>query len=378
MNTNGSHPSPGVGQRVRPTGAAPIPIGTLRDRGIRALLCRAGGLEPPELCPDDIDAFIAVEGNLLWLDIDTTVVSDLALLREEFGFHELALEDALRPQQRAKLDTYDGYSFLIFYTIGIGGGPVSEEGGAHTPPQSGTDTADPERERHPLHMHQVAMFIGPNYLVTVHPGPLKEIDEIATRWRSNLDRITHSIASLLYSLLDTIVDGYFPVIDHIADLVEDIEEAVFERFDEAALETIFRLKKELLRMRRVVAPERDVVNVLIRRDAPLFGAESVLYFQDIYDHLARVLDAIDIDRELLSSALDAYLSMSSNRLNQVMKTLGSWTIPLMVGALIAGVYGMNFDHMPELHWLLGYLWALGLISGSMLLTVLYFRRKHWL
>ncbi len=131
-------------------------------------------------------------------------------------------------------------------------------------------------------------------------------------------------------------------------------------------------------MRRVVAPERDVMNVLIRRDAPLFGPQSVIYFQDIYDHLVRVADSIDIDRDLLSSALDAYLSMASNRLNQVMKTLASWTIPLMAGALIAGIYGMNFDNMPELHWRLGYVWALTLIGLSMLAIVVYFRRKRWL
>ncbi len=378
MNTNGAHHAPRAAQRVRPAGAAPIPIGTLHDRGIRALLCTADGIEQPELCSDAIDAFIAVERNLLWLDIDTTAVPDLNLLQEEFGFHELALEDALRPQQRAKIDTYDGFTFLIFYTVGIGGGPVREEGGAHILPPTQHGAADTERERQPLHMHQVALFVGANYLVTVHPGPLKEIDDIATRWRSNLDKIDRSIASLLYSLLDTIVDGYFPVIDHVADLVEEIEEGVFERFDETTLEEIFRLKKALLGMRRVVAPEREVLNVLIRRDSPLFGAQSVLYFQDVYDHLVRVLDSIDIDRDLLSSALDAYLSMSSNRLNQVMKSLTSWTIPLMAGALLAGIWGMNFEFMPELDERWGYLVALSLIAGAILGIVLYFRRKHWL
>ena len=131
-------------------------------------------------------------------------------------------------------------------------------------------------------------------------------------------------------------------------------------------------------MRRVVTPERDMVNVLIRRDVPLFGPESVIYFQDVYDHLVRVADSIDIYRDLLSSALDAYLSMASNRLNQVMKTLTSWSIPLMAGALLAGVWGMNFEHMPELDERWGYILALALIAGTIAAIVVYFRRRRWL
>lgn len=347
-------------------------------RGVRALLCTEDGALQPQLNPDDIDTFIKTQSNLLWLDIDTSVSKDLGLLQREFGFHELALEDALRPHQRAKIDTYDGYSFLVFYSVSVARGRRQEQRGQKHPLPRGEHEGTEEVGRNLLHLHQIAMFIGHNYLVTVHHGALAEIDEIAQRWHTNLAKIDRSIGALLYSLLDTIVDAYFPVIDHIADLVEEIEQDVFEKFEESALQDIFSLKKSLLAMRRVVAPERDVMNVLIRRDAPLFGAESVIYFQDLYDHLVRVADSLDIYRDLLSSALDAYLSMASNRLNQVMKTLTSWTIPLMAGALVAGVYGMNFDFMPELHWRLGYLWALGLISGSMLLIVLYFHRKRWL
>jgi len=229
-----------------------------------------------------------------------------------------------------------------------------------------------------LQLCQVGMFVGANYLVTVHAGPVREIEETAARWQRNLARVDRSIGALLYSLLDSITDGYFPVVDAVADAVDDIEAAVFAQFDETALEEIFRLKKSLLAMRRVVAPERDVLNVLIRRELPAFGPASLAYFQDVYDHLVRVTDSIDIYRDLLSTVLDAYLSMASQRLNQVVKTLASWTIPLMAGALIAGVYGMNFERMPELGWRLGYRWALALLGGAMLAIVLYFRRKRWL
>ena len=134
----------------------------------------------------------------------------------------------------------------------------------------------------------------------------------------------------------------------------------------------------MLAVRRVLGPERDVMNVLVRRDSPVFGAETIVYFQDVYDHILRVTDAVDSYRDLLSSALDVHLSMTSNRLNQVMKTLTGSSIILMSMTLVASVYGMNFDVMPELDWQLGYAWALGLMTvvGGTLFAV--FRRIDWL
>jgi magnesium transporter len=343
--------------------------------GIRALLCTEGGIEKSSLEPDQIDRFIAVEGNLLWLDIDTAVTRDLSLLQQEFGFHELALEDALRHRQRSKIDWYDGYSFLIFHAVSLRRPHLPEHPMDSHIIGNGAASTNP---RNLLRIHQVSMFIGPNYLVTLHHGKLPEIEEVAARWHANIQKINRSIASLLYSLLDAIVDEYFPVIDHIADVVELVEERVFETFDENALEEIFSLKKSLLAMRRVVAPERDMVNVFIRRDFPQFGPESVVYFQDVYDHLVRVTDSIDIYRDLLSSALDAYLTIASNRLNQIMKTLASWTIPLMAGALLAGIWGMNFVYMPELDWRIGYPIALAVIAGTIVVIAGLFKRNRWL
>ena len=348
--------------------------------GLRALLCSEDGSLQEKLDPDDIDSFIAAEKNLLWLDIDTAVTRDLGLLQREFGFHALAVEDALRPHQRAKIETYDGYTFLVFYTVAMRqrARQTFRAQARRRAEQREQDGPPTDAAPNLIELHQVAMFVGPNYLVTVHRGPLRQLDEVSKRWHDNIRRIDRSIGALAYSLLDAIVDDYFPVIDDIADLVEDVEQSVFEDFDESALEEIFTLKKALLNMRRVVAPERDVLNVLIRRDAPVFGEASLLYFQDVYDHVVRVSDSLDIYRDLLSSALDAYLSMASNRLNQVMKTLASWTIPLMAGALLAGIWGMNFAYMPELDWRIGYPLALGVVAGTILLIAAYFRHKHWL
>lgn len=322
--------------------------------GVRSLLCTEHGAFHHDVGLDQVESFIADPANLLWLDIDTAITKDLSLLPPAFAFHHLALEDAIHRGQRAKFDQYEHFSFLLFYAI------------------------DGESPLEALKLSQIALFIGPNYLVTVHDGPFCEVDESAQRWRQNLQTIDRSIGVLVYSLLDAIVDAYFPIVDQVAERVEDIEETVFRRFDPGALEQVFQLKKSLLSLRRAVAPERDVVNTLVRRDAPVFGAESLLYFQDLYDHIVRVTDSIDIYRDLLSSALDSYLSVASNRLNEVMKTLTSLSIPLMAASFLVGVWGMNFEHMPELGWRYGYPAALSFIAAVSVAIAMYFRRKRWL
>jgi magnesium transporter len=143
------------------------------------------------------------------------------------------------------------------------------------------------------------------------------------------------------------------------------------------LRSIFALKKDLLRLRKTIAPSREVVNVLLRHDQALFGDEFFPYFQDVYDHTVRVIDSLDTYRDLLSSSLDTYLSIVSNDVNQTVKQMTAVTAILMVSALIASIYGMNFDVMPELHWHYGYGWALGLMAGASILLWLLFRRIRW-
>jgi magnesium transporter len=178
--------------------------------------------------------------------------------------------------------------------------------------------------------------------------------------------------------MDAIVDDYMPLLDALSDKLDDIEEQVFENFQPEALQEIFRIRKQLIFLRRVVVPLRDVFNVLLRREQPIFSRETMIYFQDVYDHLIRVTDLIDALREIVGSTMDAYLSVSGNRMNFVMKRLTSISAILMSVTLIAGIYGMNFAFMPELGWRYGYVGAL----ASMLLVALalyfYFRRIKWL
>lgn len=309
------------------------------------------------MTPTMIGEVLADKSQTIWFDLESPTTADIDLLRNEFSFHELALDDALRGHQRPKIQPYDDYYFLVFYSIEL---LENEHSGIH------------------IHSHQISLFIGPNYLVSVHNAPIPEVQETLQRWQKNHDVVGHSVGALVYALLDAIVDNYFPVMDRIAEEAEALEEQIFEDFSDEAMETIFTLKKELLTIRRVVSPSRDVLNVLLRRDVPALSVDTTVYFMDVYDHIVRVTDSIDTYRDLLSSALDAYLSMASNRMNQTMRVLTSSSIILMSVTLVAGIYGMNFEMMPELKWSLGYPGALGLMLTIGVVLVLFFRHRGWL
>jgi magnesium transporter len=318
------------------------------------VVCRADGHFRSKVNPEDISDIIQRKDQFVWLDIQDPQDDDIALLRDEFHFHRLAIEDATRHHERPKVDSYEGYYFLVFYAI----------------------TYDEAKNR--LHNEAMNLFIGANYIVSVHEGEIKAIDETIKRWQKDEEEFGQDAGALLYALLDTITDDYFPVIDRLADRVETLEEQIFEKFRESSLQDVFSLKRDLLSIRRIVAPERDVLNVLIRREAPIFERNSILYLQDVYDHIVRITDSIDTYRDLLSSALDAFLSVQSNRLNQILKILTIASIVLMSDALIAGIYGMNFEFMPELHWIHGYPFALGLMVAISITLILLFRKWKWI
>jgi len=318
------------------------------------VVCRADGRFTSTIDPADISEILLQKEKFVWLDLQAPQEADIALLRDEFKFHALAIEDATRHHERPKVDSYDGYYFLVFYAISY------------------------DERRNRLDSEAINLFVGSNYLVSVHHDEISAIDETIKRWQKDAEQFGHDAGALLYALLDTITDDYFPVIDRLADRVEGIEEQIFERFSEDALQDVFSLKRDLLSIRRIVAPERDVLNILIRREVPIFDRNAILYLQDVYDHIVRITDSIDTYRDLLSSALDAFLSVQSNRLNQIVKVLTIASIVLMSDALIAGIYGMNFEFMPELHWTFGYPYALGLMVVIGAALVAFFRWRKWL
>jgi magnesium transporter len=294
--------------------------------------------------------------ELIWIDVSQPTEDDFKQIQQEFAFHPLAMEDVARQHQRPKVELYDDFVLIIFY---------------------GVREIAPDESRFLL--AQVGILVGSNYVVTVHNERIPALDETSDRWCRNFEQLgSHSVALLVYSILDAIVDSYFPILDDISNRLEDLEEQIFENVDSDTQKEIFRIKKQLVALRKNIAPERDVMNVLLRRDMPIFDESVIAYFQDVYDHILRVTDAIDTFRDLLSSALDFHLAVASNRLNQVMKTLTASSIILMGMTLIASVYGMNFVHMPELNWHFGYAWAIGLMSLTGVSLLALFRRIDWI
>jgi magnesium transporter len=202
---------------------------------------------------------------------------------------------------------------------------------------------------------------------------------VVERWDAHSELAAEGGGYLLYILLDEIVDGYFSALDLYEDLTEEVEDQVFGDGAQGGAQTeIFRLKKELLHFRRAMAPLRDVLDVMQRRTIDVVTQPLEPYYRDVYDHVLRATDFIDSVRDILSSALEAHLAVVSNRLNEIMKSLTSWGAIILVPTLVAGIYGMNFNHMPELSWWFGYPMALGVMVGAGLLLYRAFKRRGWL
>ncbi len=292
--------------------------------------------EVRELSPAEYLANPRVEG-ILWLDYLQPTHADLAWLGAHFLFHPLALEDCLKSGQRPKLDRYEGYVFLDVYAARF----------------------EPTSCR--IALAEIDMFLGKDYLVTSHHEPVSDYRAVRDRWHKDPVARSFGAGYLLYLLLDTIVDDYFPVVDKLEDQLEVLEESLFDRFDQKVIDRIFSLKKELILFRKVVAPTRDVTLMLMRLEGELLERGTSVYFQDVYDHLIRVADAIDTYRDLVGGSIEAYLSVVANRTNDTMKRLTSISAVLMSVTLVAGIYGMNFHFMPELSWRYGYYYALGLM-----------------
>lgn len=342
-------------------------------------ICQGGAFRDVDSL-DAISEHLREPDTLVWLDLESPDEAEVALLRAEFGFHPLAIEDAVRTHERPKVDPYPGYYLFIFYSAAYAGRPAApaEHAGPRPGPLPTARGADAGRREEPqIDLRGLSIFAGKNFIVTVHRRPIVQITQTMARWHQPDSPLGYRVGAILHALLDTIVDDYFTVMDQIVDWVEDLEDTIFGRFREGAIQEIFALKKDLLLMRRVVSPERDVLNVLLRQETPVFKPEELAYMQDVYDHLVRVTDTVDTYRDLLSSALDSYLSLQANQLNQLVKTLTLSSIILMACSLIAGIYGMNFTFMPELKQPWGYPFALGMMLVIGVGLALFFRSRKW-
>jgi magnesium transporter len=310
--------------------------------------------DAPVLLEEDaaIQAFASGYG-LLWVDItahDTRAAS--MLLSQSFHFHPLAVEDALSPYERPALQRHDDVLFLTAHAV---------------QQQNGEEVYT-----------EIGFFLGQHFLVTVHTEAVPLIEYWFQRWTTQPDKVGKTSAHLLHLLLDAIVDEYFPLGDTLEEKSDELEDAIFAGSRDVQVGDILQVKRRLLEMRQHITPLRDILNALLRRDMELIPDEVVPYLQDVYDHTLRIAELADLNRDILAGVLDAYLSVVSNRLNEVMRILTVISTVLMSAALIAGIYGMNFVHMPELRWKAGYPLAAAMMVVVGVVEWYIFKRKGWI
>jgi magnesium transporter len=312
--------------------------------------------------PEDCAPYLDTE-SVSWVDVKGLGSEDvLQRLGHVFNLHPLVLEDVVNVPQRPKVEEYDAQILIVARMM------VLKESGRG------------------FYSEQVSFILGKHYLLTVQEEPEHDcFGVVRDRIRANKGTIRKRGADYLaYTLLDAIVDGFFPILEVYGESIEDLEDEVVESPTRQTLEKIHKLKRELLTLRRSVWPLRDAINLLIRdTNTELVGDDVRIYLRDCYDHTVQVLDMVETYRELASSLMDVYLSSVSNRMNEIMKVLTVISTIFIPLTFVAGVYGMNFNpdksplNMPELNWYWGYPACWAVMLGIALALVYYFKRKGW-
>jgi magnesium transporter len=275
-----------------------------------------------------------------WMDFDSPTEEESQVLNKTFDFHPLAIEDCMHRLQRPKLDYYDGYDFFVLHTLN-------------------QSTLLPE---------EIDVFVGKNFIVTYHLSTSPEIVMIRQKITSDKKILEKGALHLFYILMDKIVDEYFPSLYQIEDEINELEMK-----EDSVIEDLFEIRGQLLKLRRTIFPMRELLYRVLNSERVIIPKEERLYFMDIYDHLLRLSEMIESNREMTNDIRDSYISLNSDRMNNIMKTLtvmSSIFIPL---TFIASIYGMNFEYMPELTWHWGYFGVLGVMFsvGTILLVVLW-------
>ena len=307
-------------------------------------------ISDPEDCRQHIN-----RNSVTWINV--TGLHDTELLGrigEVFNIHPLTMEDILNTGQRPQIEELEGSLFCVVKMLrrGNGDGDILSE--------------------------QVSMMLGEGYLLTFQEMEGDVFDQIRDRIRTGSGRIrTMGCDYLAYSLLDAIVDNYFVVLEDLGDKIEDLQEVVVSRPEPQTVQSIHRLKREMIFMRRNLWPLREVVSALEKSESRLIDERLKPYLRDVYEHTFQVIDTLETLRDVLSGTLDTYMTSISNRMNEVMKVLTVIATIFIPLTFIAGVYGMNFKHMPELDWRGGYAAALSLMLAVGIGMAIYFKRKKW-
>jgi magnesium transporter len=302
---------------------------------------------------EDISEALEVPGQFVWVGLHEPDEPLLRQIQEEFGLHDLAVEDALSAHQRPKLEEYGESLFVVLRTAELQDGKIV--------------------------LGETHIFVGPRYLVSVRHGSSLSYAEVRKRCESTPHLLRKGPGFVLYALMDFVVDHYFPIVDALEERLDAIEEQIFgDQPDRDTVKGLYDLKRDLLTLKRAVSPLIDICNRLMRFDSPIIPDDTRPYFRDVYDHIVRINESIDTLRELVTSALEAKLSLVSVAQSEITKKLAAWAAIIAVPTMIAGVYGMNFDFMPELRWRFGYLFVMATMGSLCGFLYWRFKKAGWL
>lgn len=308
-----------------------------------------------DISGEQIKSAFKSKKGLLWLDITEINSEDGRFLEESLCLHQLAVEDCLsRVLHPSKIDDFDDHIFMIAHGIN------------YTVESEIVETAE------------LDIFIGAHFVISNHIIPLYSVEEIKKRVEETGRPMKYGADFLAHTLLDALVDNILPTIDKMSEVAETIEEEVVNSPHPAIQEEILKLKRSVLHIHRVITPQREIVNRLSRGEFPLIGDQARIYFRDVYDHLLRIEDLNQIIRDRLDNSQATYLTSIANKQNETMKTLAVVATIFLPLTLLAGIYGMNFEYMPELHWKWGYFSVLGVIITAIIVVLWRFWHHGWI
>jgi magnesium transporter len=323
--------------------------------GIVNCAAYAGGRRVADVRIEDISEVLKEPDRFLWIGLHEPAEDLLRKVQQEFGLHDLAVEDALRAHQRPKLEIYGDSLFIVLRTAQL------------------------NREARRIDFGETHFFVGPRYIVSVRHGASLSYAEVRARCEATPHLLDKGPGFVLHALMDFIVDQYFPIVDTLEDDLQALEKEIFvEAFSRETTTRIYHLQRDLVEVKRAVSPLVDICNRLIRFDIQLIPEDTRPYFRDVYDHVIRINEMVDTLRELLTTALEANLSLVAVAQNEVMKKLTGWAAIIAVPTMVAGIYGMNFKFMPELDWRFGYPLVMAVTFGICGLLYVRFKRAGWL
>ncbi len=315
---------------------------------------RDGAREKGNLPLEDACEAGREDGSFVWIGLHEPTTEEFAAVRVEFGLHDLAVEDAVNAHQRPKVEVYDDTVLVVL------------------------KTARYDDESESIEFAELLVFVGPGFVITVRHGRASALGDVRRHLERQPELLRCGPMAVLHAVCDRVVDDYTPAADGIDLDIQQVEADVFSDDRSNPAERIYKLKREVLDLYRYTMPLSEALDVMMRGLIPHAHPELAEYFRDVADHLTRVVGRIEIFRDLLTDALDANLAQISVRQNEDMRTISSWAAIIAVPTMLAGVWGMNFAHMPELHWVLGYPLALLGMLGAAMAVYRRLKRAGWL